>query len=180
MPEAASNFKPEPPRHDERDSGREFIRVRPREPHEKYAVPQSQMKRGMDYFWAATKLRGMPNPRFSDYWRAGWRPVKAADFPDLSGLNLRPDQALIDLGIVQDVQPDGQIILNDLMLMMRPAAMTAEAQAEQDRLAEKQVNDHLRLQREKSNRAIGPGRTRISRQFGPPDEVPSDAEVEMG
>src|SRR5690349_5181840 len=83
-------------RSDNRDSGREFMRLKPREPHMKYDVPTNRRVPGMDYCWAATKIRGMPNPKFGEKWRAGWRPVPAKDLPELSGLDLNPDQVLVD------------------------------------------------------------------------------------
>jgi hypothetical protein len=178
--EISRAVRPEPARGDTRDTGREFLRIKPREPHEKYAIPEDRRQPGMDYFMAAVKIRGQPNPRFSDYWRAGWRPVKASALPELSGLDLNPDQSLIDLGVVRAVGPDDPIIIDDLMPMMRPMQMSRAAKAEQQAAAEQQVSDHLRAQRDKSVRAVGVKNTRIDRHYAPADEAPSDSEVEMG
>lgn len=163
----------------DRDNGREYVRVRPRDPHEKYNIPPNEMKAGFDYFMAATKIRGMPNPRFNEYTRAGWRAARAEEHPSLSGLDLHHDQALIDLGIVRDVKPSDPVIVDDLMVMLRPKSMSQESRAEEEKRAARQINDHLSTLRNKSNREIGEKNTRVSRQYGPPDEAPSDSEVEF-
>lgn len=173
-------IRPDATRGEDRDTGREYARIKPREPHEKYAIPANRRQAGMDYFLAAVKIRGMPNPRFTDYWRAGWRPVKASALPEMSGIDLNPDQSLVDLGIVRAVNPDDPIILDDLMPMMRPKQMSEASAAEQASRAAQQVDDHLRTQRDKSTRAVGAKNTRIQRHYGPADEAPSDSEVEMG
>lgn len=165
-----------------RDDGREqqFRRVRLRDPSEKYNITKSEMQRGMDYFWAATDIRGMKNPRFGDYYRAGWRPVAAEAFPELSGLDIQADPALVALGIIPEVKKDGPIIRDGLMLMTRPIQMSAESEARLKKDASDQLENHLRTVRGRSERQIGRERTRVSRNYGPPDEAPSDQEVEMG
>ena len=166
--------KPEP---GPRDDGREFQRIKAREPHTKYQVDADRMQKGMDYAWWATEVRGMKNPKFADYYRAGWRPVAAKDFPELSGLDLKIEPALLELGIVPDVKPDAPIIRDGQMLMIRPKSMSQEARKKMDDEARGQVDNYLRTLRGKSERAVGPQNTRIYRGV---DEVPSDHEVEVG
>lgn len=175
----SSATRPHAERENGRDDGRDYIRVRPREPHEKYYVPTSEMKPGFDYFLAATAVRGMPNPRFNEYTRAGWKPARAGDHPAMSGIDLQHDPALVEMGIVKEVKPDGLVHVDNLLLMMRPKAMSQESRAEEEKRANRQINDHLSTLRNKSNRAIGEKNTRVSRQYGPADEAPSDADVEM-
>src|ERR1700680_2585521 len=100
-----------------RSAGRDFVRQRPREPHEKYAV--AKLPRGMEGFWAALKLRGAPNPRLNEFMRAGWKPARAEDYPDHSGFGIEHDPMLIELGAVKNVGPNTPVILDDMMLMVR-------------------------------------------------------------
>jgi hypothetical protein len=163
-------------RDDGREPPRESTRMRPREPHEKYNVDPQQRVRGQSYMWVATSIRGAPNPRLGQFMRAGYRPCRAADHPDLSDYGLY-DQSLVDMGVVQKVDADSPVVLDGQMLVSRDTPLTAKAVGERDAAAQRQMDDHMRRIREKSEREIGAGRTRLSRRYGPNDIVPDDDEV---
>jgi hypothetical protein len=167
---------PDATRDDGRGELRDPVRLRPREPHEKYDLDPSQMKRDQSYVWVATKIRGAPNPRLGQYMRAGYRPCRAADHPELSDFGLY-DQTLVDMGVVQQINADSPVVLDDQMLVSRPKHLTAQAVKQTEQAAEQQYNDHLRRIREKSEREVGKA-TRISRRYGPADIVPDDGDLE--
>lgn len=171
-----------------RDDGREefrdddYVRVKPREPHEKYDLPRGTAQRGMDYLWAATRIpyTTLKSRRLDEFRRAGWKFARAADFQELSGYRPRDqvNRRFVELGIDDDVRADDPVILDNSVLMMRPKALTAEAERERDQAAANQINDHLRRQREKSEREIGKNYTQMRRHYGPSDEAPSDQAAE--
>ena len=167
-----------------REDGREPIRAarrRPREEHEKYDI-EGGRQRGMDYIWAATKIpyTTQRSPRLPAFRRAGWEFCRAADHPDLSGYQPGEGNArMIELGIDDEVRADDPVIQNGLVLMMRPKSLSQEAEAEDKARAKGQIEDYMLTLRQKSERAIGPQRTRMARTYGPADEAATDAEVEM-
>lgn len=169
-------------RRDERTDGRdEFVRVRPREPHERYMIEPRKLKRDMDYQWAAAKVSGQPNPRFIEHLRAGWQPVKAEDYPELAGLDVRIDPRLVELGLVPDKRPGDPIEDRGLMLMMRPKTLSTASRAEEEHRATGQFSDHMNRLNHTSRRAIG-DKTQLSRRrtSGAPPEgmIPDDADLE--
>lgn len=166
-----------------RSDGREplrepFVRQAPVEPDQKYAIPDSERDRGMDYCWAATKIRGVQSPRLSAFIRAGWQPARAAAHPRLSGLDIHIDPTLVELGVMQAPNPDGPVILDDQMLMVRPKSLSDEARRQDKERARRQIDDHMTRLDQNSRRHIG-DRTRLSRSYGPADEAPSDSEMEI-
>ncbi len=163
-------------RDDGREPSREAMRIRPREPHEKYDLDPSQRVRGQSYVWAATSIAGAPSRRLGQFIRAGYRPCRAADHADLSDYGLY-DQNLVDMGVVPKIDADSPVVLDAQMLLSRPTPLNAKAVAERDAAAQRQMDDHMRRIREKSEREIGAGRTRLSRRYGPNDIVPDDDEV---
>ncbi len=169
-------------RREERSDGREeFVRARPREAHERFNLDPRQKIPGMDYFWAAAKINGQPNPRFIETLRAGWQPVKAADHPELSGLDVRIDPRLIELGLVPEKRPGDPIEDRGLMLMMRPKQLSVASRAEDERRATGQFSDHMNRLNQSSRRGIG-DKTQMSRRrtsgAPPSDMIPDDAELE--
>ena len=159
----------------------DYIRIKPRDPSQKYELPRGTHQRGMDYLWASTRVpfTNLKNKRLDDFRRAGWKMARAADFPELS--HYKPQQQanrrLIELGLEEDVRADDPVILDNLVLLMRPKALTQEAERERDQLASNQINDHLRRQRERSEREIGKQYTQMRRHYGPSDEAPSDQDT---
>jgi hypothetical protein len=123
--------------------------------------------------WVATKIRGAPNPRLGEYVRGGWRPARAADFPEHSDYQLF-DQSLVDMGIVPEVKADGPVVRDDQMLMLRPKHHSKQADIEREEKARKQFEEHMRRVYDRSAREIGPQRTFVRHNYGPNDIVPDD------
>lgn len=170
-------------RDDGRTPDREFVRQRPRDPSEKYDLRGQRLDPRMSYFWASLKIpyTTQRNPRLDSFRRAGWQFARAADFPEQSGYRAgqEANERFVELGIDDKVSADDPVIRDNLVLMMRPKHMTEEAEREQRTEASRQINDHLRQQKERSVRAIGENRTTMSRHVGPADEAPSDAGAEI-
>jgi hypothetical protein len=158
------------PRDAARDAGRDQIRQRPREPHEKYYVDPKRIPKGYAAQWIATKVRGAPARSMGNFFRAMWKPARAEDFPELSDFGLY-DQSMVDMGVVPKINPDGPVVLDDQMLVLRPKKFSADADREREAHGRRQMEDHFRLVRERSERDIGPHRTRLSRTYGPQDIV---------
>lgn len=170
-------------RDDGRTQDRDFVRQRPRDPSEKYDLRGQRLDPKMSYFWASLKIpySSQRNPRLDSFRRAGWQFARAADFPEQSGY--RPgkevNERFVELGIDDKVSADDPVIRDNLVLMVRPKVMTDEAEREQKVEASRQINDHLRQQKDRSVKAIGENRTTMSRHVGPADEAPSDAAAEI-
>lgn len=183
---AARKLLAEVNRDEGREDHRDFIRHKPREPHEKFELPKNaKVPRGMDFMWGSLRIpySTQRNPRLSQFRQAGWQFARAADFPELSGYKPEAEvnQRFIELGIDQEVRPDDPVVMdNQSVLMMRPKTLSQQAETEDKRRAATQINDFLTTQRKRSVAAIGEGRTRMTRTYGPGgDEAPSDAEVEI-
>lgn len=163
----------------------EYVRQRPREPHEIYEIDRRHQPRDMDLMWAAVKVRGAPNQeRLNDFIRTGWRPALAADYPEHSGFDVKHSQSLIDMGFARDIKPDDPVINRDLMLMVRPKQMSRQSREEDKARADRQIDEHMNRLRQSSRRAIG-DKTLVSREMtrhldAPPDLVSEDSDVEMG
>lgn len=156
-----------------------FVRLKPREEHERYQLDEKMKRPGFDYFWAAVTRFGQPNPRFGEYLRAGWRPAEAKDFPDISGLQAQVDPRLIELGFMKEKKPSDPIEDRGLMLMMRPQPLSDQARREENVKADRQVDDQMAKLRAMSKKAIG-DKTLISRQSERSRNfVPDDDEVEI-
>lgn len=158
----------------ERDPIADWGYERPIERHLRFEMEQSAQKAGFDYFWAATKIAGQPNPKMGEYWRAGWRPARAADYPRLSGLDLNVDPRMVELGFMKKVKDDDPIIDGDLMLCLRPMQLSNQSRKNDQYEADKALYDKTEALRQQSLRAIGE-KTQMSRRFTrgiPPDQVP--------
>jgi hypothetical protein len=166
-----------------RDDGRskEFMRVRPREPHERYDVDPKLLKPGMDYRWVSLSCRGEPNPQLTDTFRSGWLPARAEDFPQHSGIDAYLNPMLVELGHQKQINPDDPVIDRNLMLCVRPMEFSDQSRREDEAAADKQVDDHMRHLNNQSRRAIG-DKTRISRRVTrgvvPDGLIPDDADLE--
>jgi len=142
--------------------------------HMRFDMEASSQKAGFDYFWAATKIGGQPNPRMGEYWRAGWRPARAKDYPQQSGLDLKVDSRMVELGFMKQVGPDDPIVDGDLMLCLRPMQLSVQSRKNDQYDADKALYDKTEALRQQSQRAIG-DKTLMSRKFTrgiPPDQVP--------
>lgn len=158
-----------------------YTRIRPPEPHEKYQLDPSERARGMDYFLAAVTVRGAPNrDRLNDFYRAGWKPARAADHPRMSGYDIQGTAELEAFGI-KKIGPDDPVVINGLMLCQRPKELSDESRRELDQAANRQIDDHLASLSRRSERHIG-ARTRIQRSVTrsatPPPEFADDGYAE--
>lgn len=168
----------------DRGDEREFMRTKPIEPHEKFEIPRGRMKRGMSYAWVALKVpySNLRSRRLNDFRAGGYQFARAEDFPELSGYKAdeQTNKRLIELGIEDEVRPDDPVILDNLVLVQRPAELTTQAEKERDYAAKRQLSEHLQRQKESSERAIGSNRTQMSHTYGAaPEEAPSDASAEF-
>ncbi len=169
-------------RDDGRSAAREVTRERPREPHEKYSLDNSRTDPGMSYMWASVRIpyTTLRSPRLDSFRAAGWQLARAEDFPEHSGYRKgsQENDRLVKLGLDQHVEADDPVIKDNSVLMFRPKHMTQEAEGELKQAARQQLNDHLRQQKERSERAIGANRTTMSRTYGGAEQAPADAETE--
>jgi hypothetical protein len=171
----------------ERSDGRESLRdpladwgyQKPVPRHLRFELEDGARKKGFDYFWAALKIGGMPNPRLGEYWRAGWRPARAEDYPKLAGLDLKVDPRMVELGYMNIPKGGDPIIDGDLMFCLRPEQLSRESRRQDKAEADSALYDRTEALRAQSVRAIG-ARTRMDRKFTqgiPPDQVPDDMGV---
>lgn len=156
-------------------------RPRPRDADKRYEIDERMIPRGMDALWAARSVRGAPNPRLTEFIRAGWRPAKASEFPEHSGFDIwGPDSEIRGaLGdYVQEVKADGPVIDKEMILLLRPLEMSNEARQEERDAAKSRIEDHLARIRGDSARRIGSKNTRMSRTYGPGNYAPDDGGIE--
>jgi hypothetical protein len=142
--------------------------------HMRFEIGPEALKKGFDHFWAATTIAGQPNPKLGEFWRAGWRPAAAKDFPKQSGLDLNVDQRMVELGFMKKVGPDDPIIDGGLMLVLRPMQLSTQSRKNDQYEADKALYDKTEALRQQSRRAIG-DKTIMQRTFTrgiPPDQVP--------
>lgn len=85
---------------------------------------------GMSYEWKRNTIRGKEDAQYQAKLRQKgyWSPVPASRHPELAGFGITGDQP---------------IIIEDQMLMERPAELTEERQRRNERKAKQQVNDKL-------------------------------------
>ncbi len=148
----------------ERVSARRPVRdYTPPEPHEKYELLPDEFPDGMDLMWLPTKIAGMPNDKVAQYYRAGWQPARAEDFPRLSGFGTDYPQAMIDAGLLDIVRPDAPVITDDQMLVMRPKEMTRRAERARAAAANDQVANQMQRLSQAYRNARGVG---VKRNYG--------------
>lgn len=142
--------------------------------HMRFEIAESALKKGFDHFYVATTIAGQPNPKLGEFWRAGWRPAAAKDFPKQSGLDLKVDARMVELGFMKQVLSDDPIIDGGLMLVLRPMQLSQRSRKNDQYEADKALYDKTEALRAQSRRAIG-DKTLMSRTFTkgiPPDQVP--------
>jgi hypothetical protein len=142
--------------------------------HMRFEMEESAKRAGFDYFWAAMTIAGQPNPRVGEYWRAGWRPARAKDYPRQSGLDLDVDPRLVELGFMKKVLPDDPIVDGGLVLCLRPMQYSLQSRKNDRYEADKALYDKTEALRQQSRRAIG-DKTQLSRTYTrgiPPDQIP--------
>jgi hypothetical protein len=104
-----------------------------------FDLPMHRKKPGWDYKWEVITVMGQRVDRsiLRDAHKAGWRPERAADWPELAE-GLKPDDAL---------EEGGQ------MLMGRPMHLSHEAQVETYNKAKTQERD--RMQAASTGQSVG-------------------------
>lgn len=163
-------------RKSDRDILAEWGYEKPIPRHMRFELEEGLRKQGYDYFWAATKIAGMPNPRLGEYLRGGWRPVRAGDYRKLAGIDMKIDQRLVDLGFLKLPSEDDPIVDGDLMLCYRPMILSQQSRRNDKYEADKALFDRTEVLRQMSNHAIG-DKTIMKRTvtYGvPPDQLPDD------
>lgn len=171
---AVARRQAEAVRDDGREAQRDPVYQRPRARERRYDIETSMRRRGLDYFWGATKVLGQPNPRLREFMRAGWRVARARDYPEIAGLDMKIDRELIDLKIMEQPTADGPIIDSDLMLLVRETRLSEESRENDRHEARQQMDDKMRAMRAESERAIG-NKTRMESRYTagiPPEQVP--------
>ena len=178
---------PPPPRRTESvppmsdaEPGREPARVLARAPqyftppeaHEKYEIPLDEQDPSKDYFWAPTRIAGQPNPKLSQYYRAGWQPEAASNFPRISGYGTEYPKSMIDRGLLHNVGADEPVVNDndDLMLLSRAKEMSRAARKRDAEVAHRQViNQMERLNQ--AYRPADPRRPGVSRRIRPLEDA---------
>lgn len=159
-----------PERTPARTSGRGPSFFTPPEAHEKYEIPASEQDPSRDYFWAPTRIAGQPNDKLGQYYRAGWEPEVASNFPRISGFGTEYPKKMIDLGLLKNVDPNDPVLLDDLMLVSRPKEMSRAAREKEKKVAYEQVANQMQRLNQ-AYRPADPRRPGISRRFRPLDDT---------
>lgn len=166
----------------ERDSVRQSTRTpgrpysRPEE-HEKYHIPDEMIPPGMDLMWLPTKVFGMPNGRtIAEFYREGWEPAAAKDFPVISGYGASLPKSLVDRGLISEVGADDPIEIGSQLLVMRPKQLSQRSRQREKSAAQEQVENQMRRLKQASRGFRG---TEIRRQHAPlPDMAPQNDGME--
>lgn len=155
---------------------RELERFIPPEPHERFHIDAAAFPPDMHVQWLPYLIKGMPNPQASDYWRAGWAPARAADFPAFSGYGLAVPSVLKGVKLpdgtplAKDIAADDPVIKDGQLLIVRPKEISRFAEERSAHRAQAQMSDHIRRVTAQSRAAIGDKNTRF-RQFAARDEA---------
>lgn len=165
----------EPSRTTSRVSSRPYT---PPQPYEKFHLDENEIPQGMDAFWLPTKTLGQPmNREVGHYYKAGWRPAKAADVPRVSGYGTDYPQELIDAKLIDVVGAESPVIIDDLMLVFRPKEQSAKAHARREQDANSQVrNQFKRLQMAYRHQG---GDLGIERRVGAPPRAVMSAQPDI-
>jgi hypothetical protein len=115
----------------------------PPEPHEKYHIDPRDIPAGFDAQWVAVTIKGAKNGALTDYWRGGWRPARAEQFPDQSGYGIEFPKELIDAGYAEQVKPESPVEKDGQMLMMRPKQASIAADERRKRNAAELVQTQM-------------------------------------
>lgn len=173
VPEAAAR---EPARVSARVAARRYEQP---EPHLRYQLDPEEIPAGMVAQWVATKVKGAPTGTASAFYRAGWEPAEAKDFPRLSGYGTDFPQNLIDRGLIQNVKPDDLVTNDDasLVLMLCPKENVQKAAQKRKRDADDLVHTQFDRLQVESRRRVG-ARTEVRRGYANPDVTPDTANAQ--
>lgn len=131
----------------ERTDSRAFT---PPEPDKIFDIPAEDIPGDMDAFWEPLSIVGSPNKQqLSELMRSGWEPARAEDFPRQSGYGHQLPGNLVSRGFLTEVQADDPIVQREMMLLIRPKALSQRARQKQNAEARHIVDnqmDRLRAQ----------------------------------
>ena len=94
--------------------------------------------------WLPTRIAGQPNAKLGQYYRVGWMPSPAKDFPKISGYGTEYPPVMIERGLLQNVTADEPIIIDDLMLVERPLELSQRARLAEKQAAKERVDNQMR------------------------------------
>lgn len=125
---------------------------------DKYHVDPAKIPDGWSYEWRTFTVVNKENPQYQvEMQRAGWRPVPAKRHPELMPKGWK----------------DAVVLIDGMMLMERPRAIT-EFQQERDSRAARAPIEHIRAKltgvpQGQFPRGVGGAPANVSTQFGPMD-----------
>lgn len=149
-------------------------RLARREPHERFHIPPERWPSGLKPEWKAVTIMGMANrDMMIEYYRAGWQPARAEQFPEFSGYGLELGHGQIPMGFspegkqiyLDNVNASDPIIIRGQMLMLRPIEMCEEADQNRQKAANEQVEQQIARLSGQSKREIGANRTTVQKKF---------------
>lgn len=149
-PQIAASLSDEPNPFDDDDvPGRKPERAPERmftapEPHEKYHLYPDEIPDDMDACWLPTRIAGQVNEKIGNFYRAGWMPAKAKDFPRVSGFGVEYPEEMIEAGLLENAKPNSPIIIDDQMLVLRSKELSRRANRQRNRDAVDQVENQFR------------------------------------
>lgn len=175
IPPMGADASDAPVREPSRQSARRAARYTVPEPHEKFEIPPHMIPKGMDPLWLPVTIAGAPNPLVGDYYRAGWQPAAASDFPELSGYGTEYPESMVSRGLLKNVGAEEPIVKDGLMLVLRPKELSAAAREYEKSEANAQVDNQMRRLKQASRAWRG---TEIKRgRYAPmPDTRPDDGD----
>ena len=149
-----------PTRDSERMPAREYYRsmARPEPMPEgalKYHIDKRDFVPDCDHEWVAIRVNGMETGALGRAHSKGWVPARACDFPVLSRYGKDYGAALRAAGYTKDVQADAPIEIDGEMLMVRSAELSAQADRENRKAAQEQVDTQMRRLEMISKRHLG-------------------------
>lgn len=162
-------FEPIPGETAGRRSVRKEARVKqryvPPQPHQKFDIPANRVPSGMVAEWKAITIAGMTNRNHMiACYRAGWTPATAEQFPENSGYGQKFGEAVVAMGLMEDIKATDPVILDGQMLMLRAKELVEDAGYRDHEEARKQVNTQLRRLQINSRREVG-ANTKIQRSY---------------
>lgn len=146
------------------------------EPHLRYEIDPRDIPSDMEAQWVAVTVKGAQIRSIDRFYRSGWMPARAADFPALSGYGTKYPEQLITAGLVKNVGAEDPVLDDDKsqILMLRPKELGIRAADRRKREANDLVATQFERLQIDSRRRIG-SRTEVRRQFANPDTVPDIA-----
>ncbi len=160
-----------PPQEPVRIESRRSERYTVPEPHERFELYPEEVPSGMDPTWQPISIMGQPNEKLAQFYRAGWQPAAAKDFPRVSGYGVEYPQAMIDAGLLRNVEANAPVLLDNQILLLRPKELSVRAERRRNRDAVDQVTTQMNRLSQAYRSARGVG---VQRRHAPmPDMAPA-------